>query len=73
MKLEEALAMTEKLFPKFKRYMVFAYAQYYPGGGMGDVDNSFDNEKEAMAWAKKLECDYVEVFDREEGVVIWEK
>lgn len=33
-----------------KRYLLFAYDQYYPRGGWGDFKDSFDSLEEAFAY-----------------------
>lgn len=53
---------------KDKRYLLFEYDQYYPGGGIGDMTNSFDTLDEAIDAADESEYDYQEVYDRIEGV-----
>lgn len=30
-----------------KKYLLFAYGQYYPAGGMGDLHGTYDTIKEA--------------------------
>ena len=55
---------------KDKRYLVFAYYQYYPSGGMDDNKESFDTLEEANIYRRE-ECknyDYTEVYDRIEGI-----
>ena len=47
----------------FRRFIVFAYGQYYPRGGMADVVASFDSFEEAKSYAKTLNEDYVEILD----------
>lgn len=37
-----------------KRYLVFAYAAYYPGGGWCDFQKSFDTEGEAVTYANEI-------------------
>jgi hypothetical protein len=37
-----------------KRYHVFAYEAFYPGGGWSDHVGSFDNRDEAIAYADAL-------------------
>lgn len=57
-----------------KRYMVFAYPAYYPGGGWSDFVCSFDNENDAIKCAdSKLENNEggVEVIDRNSGEDIY--
>jgi hypothetical protein len=50
-----------------KTIFVFAYNEYYPGGGMFDFKNSFFTEEEARNWIKETkldkEYDYVEIED----------
>lgn len=35
-----------------KRFMLFSFAEFYPGGGLGDVRASFDTEEEARSAIK---------------------
>lgn len=49
---------------RLKRFLVFGYFQYYPSGGLGDVDETFDTNEEAVAYAKTVAYDFVEVWDR---------
>lgn len=64
---------------KYKRFMVFEYANYYPSGGLSDVEQSFDTLDEAKEYCEelskppkwRLKCDYYEVFDRVEGVTVF--
>lgn len=37
-----------------KRFLVFAYDSYYPGGGWGDFQKSFDTLEAAKAFAETL-------------------
>lgn len=37
-----------------KRYLVFAYESYYPGGGWSDFSKSFADRDEAIAHADTL-------------------
>jgi hypothetical protein len=48
-----------------KRFFVFAYPAYYPGGGWCDFKKSFDDEQEAIAYADKIASDNIEVIDLE--------
>lgn len=53
-----------------KRYMVFAWPEFYPGGGWSDFVGSFSNKDDAVRCAdSKLEvCNGgVEVIDLESG------
>ena len=52
-----------------KRYLVFAYASYYPEGGMNDWQGDFDSIREARLFMLKIirDWDIVEGFDRESG------
>jgi hypothetical protein len=40
-----------------KRYLVFAYDQYYPAGGWGDFQAAFDSLDEAKSCADGLVLD----------------
>ena len=57
---------------KDKRFLVFAYTQYYPQGGMIDMSGSFDTLQEAIDWIKKDKEDneYHDLYDRISGVDI---
>lgn len=54
-----------------KRYQVFAYDQYYPGGGMSDWRAEYDTLEEAQA--HEVDYDYIEVADSETWQVVWDK
>ena len=54
----------------FNRYMVFAYSDFYPAGGLSDVVDSFDNIEDAEKCFAECGCDYAIIFDRETGVII---
>lgn len=47
---------------KIKRYLVFDYSDYYPGGGWDDFVDSFDTLEEA----RKIESR--EIIDLETGI-----
>ena len=53
-----------------KRYLAFGFDQYYPGGGMGDMIDSFDTIPEAIECIKNDSSDYNDVYDRIKGVVV---
>ena len=48
-----------------KRYLVFAFDQYYPCGGWSDFKGDFDYHGDALALANRLkrDNDYVSVVD----------
>jgi hypothetical protein len=50
-----------------KRYALFCYDAYYPGGGWGDFVNSFDTVDEAMSEPGNKDWDYAEVIDLTTG------
>jgi hypothetical protein len=60
----------------YKKFIVFGFADYYPGGGMNDVCASFDSEAEAVAFAKaavaNAEEEYVQVFDCDKREIVLE-
>lgn len=53
----------------YKHYMVFAYDQYYPSGGLSDCEASFDDLEAAKTYAEqnKSKWRYVKIFDRFAG------
>ena len=58
-----------------KRYLVFAYRCYYPGGGWSDFEASFDEFSDAIAMAKSIVTsshdtpDVAEIIDTVSGQV----
>lgn len=46
-----------------RRYVAFAYYQYYPSGGWGDFVGSFDLEQEAIQAGLASDRDNVQVVD----------
>ena len=57
---------------KHKRYLVFCFYDYYPGGGIGDVKDSFDDLPEAIAYCKDQSYDYRYVYDRIKGEEVYD-
>lgn len=49
---------------KNKRFLVIAYDDYYPMGGLHDVKDSFDTKEEAVQFAETETYENVEVYDR---------
>jgi hypothetical protein len=54
------------------RFVVFAFDEYYPGGGLSDVESRHDDRDEAITAAKGLRRDNVYVYDRLEDKVVWD-
>lgn len=52
---------------KLKRYLVFSYPDYYPGGGWNDFEGSFDTLEEAEREVKKERGLYWDIVDIETG------
>jgi hypothetical protein len=48
-----------------KQYILFAFWNYYPTGGMDDMVNSFDTQQEAEDYIRELKHSYDEyqIFD----------
>ena len=66
-----------------KRFLVFGYDQYYPSGGLGDLEGSFDTVNEAVIFMKKgkpmknykgdtiySSSEFYDVYDRIKGIHI---
>jgi hypothetical protein len=53
----------------YKKFIVFEYETYYPGGGVSDIKGSFDDLEEAKQFILKEPTDYNYVIDRD----TWEK
>jgi hypothetical protein len=51
--------------PDVKRYLLFTYEDYYPGGGWSDFRGSFDTPEDAMEAAVTTDDTYAELIDRE--------
>ena len=65
--------MEQNEIKKDKRYLVFCYDIRYPYGGFDDFRGSFDLAQEARDYAYTLEFNCTEIYDRVEGVMIYEK
>ena len=50
-----------------KRFLCFSFDQYYPNGGMGDMQTSFDDLESAIRYVKHDSNDYHYIYDRIEG------
>lgn len=50
-----------------KRYAVFTYSQYYPGGGWSDLHGLFDTVEEARSSVTGKEGDFADLVDLVEG------
>jgi len=61
---------------KLKRYWVFLYATYYPGGGMNDFAGSFETVEEAFRCVEKEfegpwgSHDNFHILDTRDGVIL---
>ena len=55
----------------YKRFVVFEFADYYPTGGMGDCEESFDTLEEAEEYMKEVLddgiVDNLDLFDMSVG------
>ncbi len=51
--------------PEYKRYIVFAFSQNYPMGGLSDVESSWDELEDAITHTKTLTEDFIEIIDRD--------
>ena len=69
-----------------KKYVIFAWDQYYPGGGLGDLVGDEDDLEAAKAicLANKfvyqfgknehtMSFDYAQIVDRDTWEVIWDR
>lgn len=50
---------------KYKKYIVFSFEHYYPGGGLGDISDSFDTLPEAQQFVKSSLYDNNEIINRD--------
>jgi len=55
-----------------KRFLVFTYANYYPGGGWTDFRGSFDTIREAALFLVEYhdDSDNLDIVDLQTGAVI---
>lgn len=53
-----------------KRYLLFCYSKYYPGGGQDDVEDSFDTLEECYERIKHRDADYSDILDLQNRVWI---
>ena len=53
-----------------KRYLLFAYDEYYPSGGWYDFRGSFDSIEEAKKFCDRVNRDWAEIVDSQEGKVL---
>lgn len=51
-----------------KRFILFAYDDYYPCGGSGDLRGEFDSLEEAQAEGESLRNDSKEILDLDTGM-----
>lgn len=57
-----------------KRFLLFAYSDYYPQGGMNDFEESFDTLEDAKAYyiSDKVSCSEVcHVYDLELNEIVY--
>jgi hypothetical protein len=56
----------------FKRFLLFGFPEYYPSGGLGDVDGEFDDLNDAIAAAVDSFREYRYVFDCQTRQIVWD-
>lgn len=59
-----------------QRYLLFCYPEYYPSGGLRDVELAFDKFEELESWYRddphRTYGEYIDLFDLEKREVIYE-
>jgi hypothetical protein len=63
--------MTES--SKYKKFILFQFHTYYPSGGLGDIQESFDSPDEAKECATRSHYDNAYVVDRDTWEAVWEQ
>lgn len=61
---------------KHKRFLLFSFSEFYPGGGLDDIRDEFDTLNDAMAYIDNNLYDlseYAYLFDCEERQIIWDR
>lgn len=53
-----------------KQYLLFAFDDYYPGGGWTDFIGSYETLEEAMNAYKDVRRDYFQVVDLKSGIIV---
>jgi Txe/YoeB family toxin of Txe-Axe toxin-antitoxin module len=56
-----------------KKYIIFAYDDCYPIGGLHDIVEDYDSFEAAKKACKKLIYNYVEIVKRDTWEIVWEK
>jgi hypothetical protein len=58
-----------------KKYIIFAYDIYYPGGGLEDIAKETDDFAEAILYVleEEVNTDWVQIVDRDTWEVVYEK
>jgi hypothetical protein len=56
-----------------KRYWLFDFSFYYPGGGMNDLAGSFDTAEEAETAAQERGRELWQVVDSQTGEIVKDK
>jgi len=55
-----------------KRYLVFGFERYYPGGGMNDCIGSYDTTEQAKKVLGDTDCEEGNIFDTVRDEVIYD-
>ena len=56
---------------KYKKYIVFQYDDYYPGGGLTDIKGDCDTIEEAKALSgSSFQYDNTEIVDRDTWEIV---
>jgi hypothetical protein len=58
---------------KYKQFMIFSFTEFYPSGGLSDVMESFDDFADAIAYIKGYSSEYLYIFDRINGEIVYDK
>jgi len=62
-----------KKINKHKRYLLFAFSEYYPNGGLGDIYDTYDTMEDAVIGIEDACGAYRCIYDRYKGIVIYYK
>lgn len=59
-----------------KRYFVFTFGEYYPSGGLNDIEATFDNLNEAKKSCTDgsifISSDYCYIWDKQTGEIVFD-
>lgn len=57
----------------YKRFLLFSYSEYYPGGGLGDVVLEFETLEDFNKWLPDtIPSEHAYLFDCVDRKIVWD-